>query len=232
MRHSEVAFMDLFKECIPPVQNNMLIAIGVPAILIYVPLIVVGVPAGIIAFLVAGGTALLTRGSDAQTGAAMLAVMPIAVIAAIAFAVVYNVIRVGWTNVMLKMLRGQTATFGDLAESMPWFVNFLITMVIIGLGTALGTLLFIVPGILIAIRTSMAPFLVVDRNMTPVAALIRSNELVTGYSWQILGYFILYGIANAVATNIPIIQFVSGPAAMGYFDLVLARIYLMRQDSR
>ena len=53
----------------------------------------------------------------------------------------------------------------------PWFVNFLIVNFIIGVATAIGGMCLIVPGVYIAVRVSLAPYLVVDRNMGPIEAL-------------------------------------------------------------
>lgn len=230
MPRDEVAFQDLLSEGFSIFKDNLFVSIGGAAILAWVPLLIVIIPAGLIGFVVAGGTAFLAKGAgnDTATFAAMMAVLPVAIVAALVFAVLYNLVRVGWTRICLKLNKREEATFGDLAESMPWFVNFLITCVIIGIATTIGGLLLIVPGVFIAVRTSFAPYLVVEKNMSAIEAIMKSNELVTGYSWQILGYLVLLYVANAVACNIPILQFVLGPAIMAYFDIVLARIYLMR----
>ena len=224
----EVPFFDNFTQIVPIFRDNAFIAVCVPAILSYVPLVLIMLPACLIGFFVAGAVAMISKGN---TIAATIAVLPIALIGAGLFAVAYNLIRVGWTNIILKLLRGQEATFGDLALSMPWLVNFLICSFIIGITTTLGGMCLIVPGVFIAVRTSLAPFLVVDKNMGPIEALIKSNELVTGYSWQICGYLVLLMIANCTLGSLPIVQFVAVPAVMGYFDLVLGRIYLMRRDN-
>ncbi|MBX9569794.1 MAG: hypothetical protein K2X77_12930 [Candidatus Obscuribacterales bacterium] len=225
MPNDDVPFTDLFKQGAMIYKDNLFISIGGAALLSYVPALLVVLPACLIAFAVAGGTAMMTKGN--QT-AAFIAVLPVALISAVIFAAVYNVIRVGWTRITLKLNKGETATFGDFAESMPWFVNFLICCVIIGVATSLGALCLVVPGIFIAVRTAFAPYLVVERNMSAIEAIMKSNELVTGYSWQILGYLVALFVANSVAYNVPILQFVLGPAIMAYFDIVLARIYLMR----
>lgn len=225
MPNDDVPFADLFKQGFNIYKDNLFVSIGGAALLCYIPGLLVALPACIVAFMVAGGTAMLTKGNEF---ASVLAVLPVALIAALVFAVVYNLIRVGWTRICMKLNKGEPATFGDFAESMPWFVNFLICCVIIGFATTIGACLLFIPGVFIAVRTAFAPYLVVEKNMTAIEAIMKSNELVTGYSWQILGYLIALYVANMIAYNIPIVQFVLGPAIMAYFDVVLARIYLMR----
>jgi len=115
-------------------------------------------------------------------------------------------------------------------KSTTWLLNFVIVMFIIGVGTAIGGILFVVPGIIFAIRTSMAPFLIVDENLGPIEAIVKSNELVTGYSWQLFIYFLAYAVINFVAGSIPLLNMVLPIAVMGFFDLALCRIYLMRTN--
>lgn len=219
-----VPFFDIFKQAFSVMTGNMFLSIGGAAILSYVPTVVIVLPFCLVGAIVAGGTGMLTKGNNF---AAMVAVLPIALVGMVIFAAGFNLIRVGWTRITLKLNRGEQATFGDFAESIPWFVNFFLTCFLIGIATALGSLL-IIPGIFIAIRTVFAPYLVVEHNLGPIQAIIRSNELVSGYSWQIFGFQILLMAVNSLAWNTPIIQFVAIPAVMAYFDLVLARMYLLR----
>ncbi len=50
-----------------------------------------------------------------------------------------------------------------------------------------GFILLIVPGIILAVRLSFVPFLVIDEGRGPVEALIESWSRTSGYSWTILG---------------------------------------------
>ncbi len=224
MARTETPFIDLIKNTWPFFQSNLIVTLGVPAFLMSVPFLLIAVPTCIVAFIVGIVVGMINKG---LVGIAMV---PIGIIAVPLFAAAYNAVRAGWTNIMLKMMRGQPCTFMDIKTGMAWFMNFFLTMLIVGAGTAIGTLCLIVPGVFFAVRTSLAPFLVVDKNLGPIEALLKSNELVTGYSWQVFGYFALYGFANIVASLIPIANIILPVASMGFFDLVLARIYLYRID--
>ena len=224
MARTEIPFIDLIKESWPLFKSNLVVTIGVPAFLFIVPFVVVGIPVCAVAFLVGLVVAIVNKGLVG------IALFPIGLVGVILFAAAYNAVRAGWTNIMLRMLRAKHCTFMDIKSGMPWFLNFFLTMLIIGVGTTLLTLCLIVPGIIFVIRTSLAPFLVVDENLSPVEALLKSNELVTGYSWQILIYYALYGFVNLVAALIPVVGFVFSIASMGFFDLALARIYFYRID--
>src|SRR5208337_4271720 len=59
-------------------------------------------------------------------------------------------------------------------------------------GVFIGFLFFIIPGIVIAIAWSLAPLLVLDKGVDPIAALKQSNELTYGHKWTMfLGQFLL-----------------------------------------
>lgn len=224
---TDVAFIDLVKETWEPFQDNWLVATVSAAILSYVPFIIVGVPACIIAFVVAGALAMMKF----DQGAVMLALFPLGIISALAFAALFNGLRAGWTRMLLDQAHGKPIKISDIKSGMPWFMDFFLALLIIGVGTTILSFCLIVPGIFFAIRTSLTPFLIVDRNMGCIEALKKSNEMVTGYSWQICGYYFIYFFANLVIGFIPILHIVVLPAAMGFFDMVLARIYLYRKDA-
>lgn len=217
--------VEALKETFIPFKANLPLCLGIPAIQTFVPLIFVGLPVCGAAFAFGLSAALAHKGS--QIPGEMVG---IGIVGVLCFAVLYNAIRAGWTKVMLSIASGEQASFGDLMKSSTWMLNFVILGFIIGVGTAIGTVLFVVPGIIFAVRTCMAPFLLIDENLGPIEALVKSNELVTGQSWQIFIYFLAYGIINFVAGSIPLLGIVLSVAVMGYFDLALCRMYLQRTN--
>jgi hypothetical protein len=235
--------VEVIKDSWPLFTKNLGLALGIPAILVIAPMVIVGVPAWIAMVLVLGveflhviGHASTNFAQVAQPmpqmgdGKIPAALIPLGIITCVAFAAVYNAIRVGWTRVMLKLARNEPCSFGEMTTALAWYLKFLATLMIIGLATFVGGLCFVIPGIYISVRTSLAPFLVVDENLGPIEALLRSNQLVTGYAWQILLYIGLYGLANTVAGFIPLAGALLFIPIMGFFDLALARIYVMLKD--
>ena len=59
----------------------------------------------------------------------------------------------------------------------------LLSFAIIGL----GFIFLIVPGIILACRLAFVPYLVMDKNLEPVAAVEKSWEMTRGYGWKIFG---------------------------------------------
>jgi uncharacterized membrane protein len=225
---TDTPVMELLKQAWEPFKANLGLTLGVPAVLMIVPFLLVGLPACFAAFIIVGAAALGHHSAVTQGPGMLMALMPVIIIGAPLFAVVYNAIRVGWTKILLSLARGESAAFSDLFQAKEWFLNFLVVNVIIGIATAIGGFCLVVPGVFIAVRTSLAPFLVVDQHLGPIEALIRSNELVEGYSWQIALYLLLFFAANMVVGAVPFIGQILPVAVLGYFDLAMAMIYIMR----
>lgn len=209
----------VLKETVTPFKDNVGVLLGACCLMLYVPLLLIGVPVMIVAFLAA-----IILGKDN----AVWAFIPLTIIGMVLFAAGYNLFRVGWTRILLKVVDGQSAAISDMREAMPWFMNFFLCCALIGLATGLGTCFLIVPGIYIAVRTAFAPFLVIDEGLGPIEACIKSNDMVTGYAWQILLWGVILGVANMVASNIPLLSLALTPAVTAYFDLTLAKIYRAR----
>lgn len=71
---------------------------------------------------------------------------------------------------------------------------FLVVSFVMG-GVFMGFCFFIIPGYVIAIAWSLAALLVLDKNMDPIAAIKKSNELTYGSKWMIfLGSLLFYAV--------------------------------------
>lgn len=221
----ETPFIDLIKDSWEPFKQNWLVTSLAAGFLSYVPFLIIGIPAGILAFIAAAIAAMINK------DLVMLFLFPIGVMAGLAFGAAFNLVRAGWLRMLLKICHGEPAKFADLKSGMPWFINLFITMLIIGVATTIGSLFLVVPGIFIAVRTSLAPYLVVDEDLSPIEAIMKSNEMVAGYSWQILGYYCIMGFTNLVLGFIPVVQILLLVASTAFFDLVLTRIYLYRKNN-
>lgn len=81
-------------------------------------------------------------------------------------------------------------------------IHLLVTYMTIGLFTSLGFLLFIIPGIIIAVRYMFAPMIaaVEDRAVKPID---ESKRLVKGRFWKLIGRSILM----VVCFNVPLTIF-------------------------
>jgi uncharacterized membrane protein len=56
---------------------------------------------------------------------------------------------------------------------------------------AIGFIMLIIPGIVFAIRLSLVPYLVMDKNLDAIAAVKESWRLTQGHGWTIFGMALL-----------------------------------------
>jgi hypothetical protein len=77
-----------------------------------------------------------------------------------------------------------------LARSKLW--PYFVTVIIMGILTFSGYLLFIIPGIVLSIWFSFAGFIVLKENRRGVDALIMSRGYVRGYGWEVAWRFIAF----------------------------------------
>ena len=100
---------------------------------------------------------------------------------------------------MGKFVRNVRISFGE-AMSAAWkkLAKIMLIVVLTFLAGAVGTILLIIPGIIVGIWLSQATFLGVDRDLGVKEALIKSKELVKGRFWAVLGRLIVFGLFTLV----------------------------------
>ncbi len=106
----------------------------------------------------------------------------------------------------------------------------------------LGSVLFIIPGFVVAIWFSMFTLVFVAEGKRGIEVLKRSKELVKGYFWPLVGRFIVLGIATGIIGDITQRLASTGGTAGSIFsvlDMVVSMIltiigvlyvYLMYRD--
>ncbi|MGP0088592.1 MAG: hypothetical protein ACLPKB_01310 [Xanthobacteraceae bacterium] len=94
-------------------------------------------------------------------------------------------------------LRGQPVRLGEaLQKGLARFFPILGLAVVSSLGIAIGILLVVVPGVILAIMWSVALPVCVLEQLGPISSLGRSSALTKGYRWKIFGMVLLLVIAN------------------------------------
>jgi len=76
-----------------------------------------------------------------------------------------------------------------------WWISIISGFIIIG-----GYLLFIIPGIILAIWFSLAAYVLVSEDRTGMIALFRSRQLIKGYWWKVFWRFLVMGIIISLIT--------------------------------
>ncbi len=102
------------------------------------------------------------------------------------------VVKYGGDLLYLRGMRNQKIEISELFDG---FKNNYLNIILANLLTfaiiGIGFVFLIVPGIILACRLAFVSYLVMDKNMEPVAAVEKSWEMTRGYGWKIFGMALL-----------------------------------------
>lgn len=102
------------------------------------------------------------------------------------------VIEYGGDLLFLRCIRNEKI---DIKEMFSGFTKNYLNIILANLLTfaivGLGIVFLIVPGIILACRLVFVPYLVMDKNLDPVAAVEKSWSMTRGHGWKIFGMGLL-----------------------------------------
>lgn len=128
------------------------------------------------------------------------------------------------TRAAIDDLSGSGVKFGAaIGDGLRYFFPLLIVGILVGLGTGLGFMLLVVPGIILAVRWSITSPIVVVEKSGPTSSMGRSAELSKGHRWAIFGLVLLYLVlAYGVQIVLGLILGATGQAsdALQVFDVL------------
>lgn len=107
-------------------------------------------------------------------------------------------VSIGIIRVTLGVARGQSVEYMELFSGAPYFVRVAIVNILYGLMVLLGCLLFIVPGIYLAMKYWPAQYFVIDRDMDVMDAFRAAGEFTDGNKGQSLLLSLLSGAVSIV----------------------------------
>lgn len=109
------------------------------------------------------------------------------------------VIKYGADLLELRAIRNEKM---DIAEMFDGFKTKYLNIILANLLTfaliGFGLVFLIVPGIILACRLVFVSFLVMDKDMEPIAAVEKSWEMTKGHGWRIFG-MVLFAIPVFIA---------------------------------
>lgn len=94
-------------------------------------------------------------------------------------------LQVGMTRIVLDAARGKAPEFGTLFAGGDRFFPLFLVNLLMALAILLGLVLLIVPGVIMGIGFSLAPFYVVDAGMGPIEAMKASWSATRGQKGEI-----------------------------------------------
>ncbi|RWH79235.1 MAG: hypothetical protein EOQ86_15210 [Mesorhizobium sp.] len=92
----------------------------------------------------------------------------------------------------IEDLNGKQPSFGDcVAKAVSFLLPTFAIALLVGLGVVLGLMLLIVPGIMLALRWSVAVPALVQERLGVFGSMARSRDLTKGSRWALFGLFII-----------------------------------------
>ncbi len=102
------------------------------------------------------------------------------------------VIKYGGDLLILRGIRNEELEIGELVAGFKKnYFNIVLAHLITTSLIIIGFVFFIIPGIILACRLAFVSYLVMDKNMDPMAAIEKSWAMTKGHSWRILGMALL-----------------------------------------
>ena len=107
-------------------------------------------------------------------------------------------------GIVTKAARGEIIPMTEIFDSKyrKYMGEYFLTSGLVGIGVAVGTFFFFIPGIVICLAWSLSVLLVVDKGKNPTEALVLSNNCTYGYKWKMVGIYFLVGLVLFVAMAI------------------------------
>ena len=102
--------------------------------------------------------------------------------------IVFGIAMIAYKKYVLNFVREGKCDFKDILDCMKekW-LNILIAELVMGILVGLASLLFVIPGIILAFAYAMVTYLVVDTNLSGIDSLKKSREMMKGYK---MDYFV------------------------------------------
>lgn len=107
------------------------------------------------------------------------------------------------TTVTLRISHNHTPEYEDFKRSLSSFSivwHYFVASILYTLAVIAGTILFIIPGIIIAIRLQFYMYTVIEHeHEDPLESLKRSWNMTRGHFWKLFGFLIVSGLLIAVS---------------------------------
>lgn len=161
----------------------------------------------------------LLEGLSAHTAA----VLPGGTLVGVALAV-FVLAPVAWgvSFVGLRVVRGGRASAPDALRVLDNYREAVAAHVLVWLAVALGLACFVVPGVVVYLRTRYVPYLVVEEELDAASAIAESWRLTRGHTPALLGISVAGALAVAAGMMLGGIGVV--PAFL-WWDVALASLY-------
>lgn len=126
----------------------------------------------------------------ADLGMMMLVALVMTALNSVVPLIMQGPLTVGFHIYIIKKMTGKVAEIGDLFKGFNFFLPALVASILIGLFVSLGTMLCIIPGLVVAAALHFTYLLILDKRLDFWPAMQASHEIVKrdyfGYTMFIL----------------------------------------------
>ena len=113
-------------------------------------------------------------------------------LATVYWLLVVPIVNYGGDWMYLRFMRDERANVAEIFQGFKTgYLNIILANLLVVAICGIGSLLFIVPGIIFACRLAFVPYLVMDKGLDPVAAIEKSWFMTRGHGWRIFGMYLL-----------------------------------------
>lgn len=138
---------------------------------------------------------------------------------------VSSFLSIGQIRVALSAARGETVEFAQFFSGADRFGTLFLMNLLMGAAIFLGSLLFVVPGIIAVIGFSLGAFFVADTDCSAWEALSESWAMTKGFKWKLFGLvFVAAGVALLGVLCLLVGIFVVLPALFVAYAIVYMRL--------
>ena len=125
-----------------------------------------------------------------------LALSAIPIMGPVASAAVSTPLLMGNFIVSAKLLQGQTPEFRDFFAGFQYYLPLMLLSLVAGLFIGIGMMLFIIPGVYLAVAYLFASYLVVDRRLDFWPAMELSRRTVNPRWFGFFAFMLLVALLN------------------------------------
>lgn len=110
--------------------------------------------------------------------------------------VVQTLVGMGSIRIALTVVDGNTPAYRQLLSEHRKLFRYIAVNFLVGIIVFVGLLLFIIPGVIWALKYQFATYLIIDRNQSVFQAIHNSGNLTKGHKWQLFLLAIIYFLIN------------------------------------
>ena len=147
-------------------------------------------------------------------GYAIASAIGIGIIVALVILLFALIVQAMTYALQLEAAKGKTPTLGHLFDvGKKYWLRLLGLAIVIGIVVVIGLIAFIIPGLIMIRRYFLAPFVLIDKDVTISEAMKESARIskpYSGYVWGVLGVTIALSLPGAIPVVGPIAAFLLG----------------------